>query len=56
MVAGLGIILYGGIGLLSMFLGGEFLDYAELANMFPVSREMADIMQCLGWRSESDSQ
>ena len=26
-----------------MFLGGEFLDYAELANIFPVSREMATV-------------
>ena len=48
MVAGLGIILYAGIGLLSMFLGGEFLDYAELANIFPVSREMARYHAMLG--------
>jgi multicomponent Na+:H+ antiporter subunit B len=47
-VAGAGIILYGGIGLLSMFLGGEFLDYAELANVFPVSREMARYYAILG--------
>ena len=47
-VAGLGIILYAGIGLLSMFLGGEFLDYAELANILPVSREMARYHSMLG--------
>jgi len=47
-VAGLGIVLYAGIGLLSMFLGGEFLDYAELANVFPVSREMARYHAMLG--------
>ena len=29
-LGGLGIFLYAGIGLLSMFLGGEFLDYSEL--------------------------
>ena len=37
-----------GIGLLSMFLGGEFLDYAELANILPVSREMARYHAMLG--------
>jgi multicomponent Na+:H+ antiporter subunit B len=47
-VAGAGIILYAGIGLLSMFLGGEFLDYAELAKIFPVSREMARYHAMLG--------
>ena len=36
-MAALGILIYGGIGLLSMFLGGEFLDYAELARILPVS-------------------
>ena len=35
-VAGLGIVIYGGIGLISMFLGGEFLDYAELEKVLPV--------------------
>ena len=48
LVAGLGIVLYAGIGLLSMFLGGEFLDYAELAQIFPVSREMARYHAMLG--------
>ena len=47
-VAAAGIILYGGIGLLSMFLGGEFLDYAELAKVLPVSREMARYYAMLG--------
>ena len=48
LVAALGIILYAGIGLLSMFLGGEFLDYAELEKLFPVSREMARYHAMLG--------
>ena len=47
-LGGLGIFLYAGIGLLSMFLGGEFLDYSELANIFPVSREMARYHAMLG--------
>jgi len=47
-VAGLGIVLYAGIGIFSMFLGGEFLDYAELAKVFPVSREMARYHAMLG--------
>lgn len=47
-VAAAGIILYGGIGLLSMFLGGEFLDYAELAKALPVSREVARYHAMLG--------
>jgi len=47
-VAALGIVIYGGIGLLSMFLGGEFLDYAELENILPVSREMARYHAMLG--------
>jgi multicomponent Na+:H+ antiporter subunit B len=47
-VAAAGIILYGGIGLLSMFLGGEFLDYAELEKVLPVSREMARYHAMLG--------
>ena len=47
-VAAAGILLYGGIGLLSMFLGGEFLDYAELAKVLPVSREKARYHAMLG--------
>ena len=47
-VAALGILIYGGIGLLSMFLGGEFLDYAELARILPVSREMGRYHAMLG--------
>ena len=47
-LAGVGILIYAGIGLLSMFLGGEFLDYAELASIFPVSREMARYHAILG--------
>ena len=48
LVAALGILLYAGIGLLSMFLGGEFLDYAELEKVLPVSREMARYHAMLG--------
>jgi multicomponent Na+:H+ antiporter subunit B len=47
-IAGLGIVLYAGIGIFSMVLGGEFLDYAELAKVFPVSREMARYHAMLG--------
>ena len=47
-VAALGIVIYGGIGLLSMMLGGEFLDYAELERVLPVSREMARYHAMLG--------
>mgnify|MGYP003705828485 FL=1 len=47
-IAAAGIIIYGGIGFLSMFLGGEFLDYAELERVLPVSREMARYHAMLG--------
>jgi len=47
-VAALGILLYAGIGVLSMALGGEFLDYAELEKVLPVSREMARYHAMLG--------
>ena len=48
LVAALGIVLYCGIGFLSMLLGGEFLDYAELEKVLPVSREMARYHAMLG--------
>jgi len=48
MLAGVGILIYAGIGLLSMILGGEFLDYAELSHILPVSREMARYHAMLG--------
>ena len=48
LVAALGIVLYAGIGFLSMLLGGEFLDYAELEKILPVSREMARYHAMLG--------
>ena len=48
LVAALGIVLYGGIGFLSMLLGGEFLDYAELEKVLPVSHEMARYHAMLG--------
>jgi multicomponent Na+:H+ antiporter subunit B len=47
-VATLGIVIYAGIGLISMFLGGEFLDYAHLAKVLPVSPEMARYHAMLG--------
>jgi multicomponent Na+:H+ antiporter subunit B len=47
-VAGLGILIYAGIGLFSMILGGEFLDYAHLAKILPVSPEMARYHAMLG--------
>ena len=47
-VAALGILIYAGIGLLSMVQGGEFLDYAELEKVLPVSREMARYHAMLG--------
>jgi multicomponent Na+:H+ antiporter subunit B len=47
-VAALGIFIYAGIGLLSMALGGEFLDYAELHKILPVSPEMARYHAMLG--------
>lgn len=48
MLASVGILLYAGIGLFSMLLGGEFLDYAELSHVLPVSREMARYHAMLG--------
>ncbi len=48
MLAGVGILIYAGIGLFSMLLGGEFLDYAELSHVLPVSREMARYHAMLG--------
>jgi multicomponent Na+:H+ antiporter subunit B len=47
-LAGVGILIYAGIGLFSMLLGGEFLDYAELSHILPVSREMARYHAMLG--------
>ena len=44
----MGIVVYAGIGFLSMVLGGEFLDYAELQKVLPVSREMARYHAMLG--------
>ena len=47
-VAALGILIYAGIGLLPIALGGEFLDYAELHKVLPVSPEMARYHAMLG--------
>ena len=48
MLGGVGILIYAGIGLFSMILGGEFLDYAELSHVLPVSRAMARYHAMLG--------
>jgi len=48
MVAALGIVIYASIGFLSMFFGGEFLDYAHLSKVLPVSPEMARYHAMLG--------
>jgi multicomponent Na+:H+ antiporter subunit B len=47
-LAGVGVLIYAGIGLFAMILGGEFLDYAELSHVLPVSREMARYHAMLG--------
>ena len=46
-VAAVGIVIYAGIGLLSMALGGEFLDYTS-GKVLPVSPEMARYHAMLG--------
>lgn len=47
-VAGIGILIYAGIGLLCIFCGGEFLDYAHLSSVLPVSPQMARYHAMLG--------
>ena len=47
-LAAVGILIYAGIGMLSMFLGGEFLDYAELSHVMSTSPEMARYYAMLG--------
>jgi multicomponent Na+:H+ antiporter subunit B len=47
-LAGVGILIYAGIGLISMMLGGEFLNYAKLSHLLPFSPEMARYYAMLG--------
>jgi multicomponent Na+:H+ antiporter subunit B len=48
LLATLGVVLYGGIGVLCMLLGGEFLDYSELAKILPVHAEEARALGMIG--------
>ncbi len=48
LLATLGVVLYGGIGVLCMLLGGEFLDYGELAKILPVHAEEARALGMIG--------
>ena len=48
MLAALGVIVYGGIGVLCMILGGEFLDYGKLARILPVQAEKARALGMIG--------
>ena len=41
LLAGIGIVIYGGTGLVCMFLGENFLDYHILSRILPASEEMA---------------
>ncbi len=43
-----GVFIYGGIGLLCIILGGNFLDYSVLHKMLPVNPVMARYMGILG--------
>ena len=51
-VAGLGIVIYGGIGLISMFLGGEFWIMPNWRKSCLFQGKWLDIMQCSVWKSE----
>jgi multicomponent Na+:H+ antiporter subunit B len=42
------VIVYGGIGVVCMLLGGEFLDYGELAKILPVHVEEARALGMIG--------
>jgi multicomponent Na+:H+ antiporter subunit B len=43
-----GVLIYSGIGLLCLLLGGMFLDYSELAKILPVGPEEARSLGILG--------
>jgi len=48
LLAASGVIVYGGIGVLCMLLGGEFLDYGKLATILPVHAEEARALGMIG--------
>ncbi len=48
LLASLGVIVYGGIGVLCMVFGGEFLDYGELARILPVDAVEARALGMIG--------
>jgi multicomponent Na+:H+ antiporter subunit B len=45
---GTGVLVYSGIGLLCLILGGNFLDYSQLAAILPVGPEEARSLGILG--------
>ena len=45
---GTGVLVYSGIGLLCLILGGNFLDYSRLAAILPVGPEEARSLGILG--------
>ena len=45
---GSGVLIYAGIGLLCIFLGGKFLDYSVLSKILPVGPEEARSLGILG--------
>jgi multicomponent Na+:H+ antiporter subunit B len=45
---GTGVLIYSGIGLLCLILGGKFLDYSQLAAILPVGPEEARGLGILG--------
>jgi len=45
---GTGVLVYSGIGLLCLILGGNFLDYSQLAAILPVGPEEARGLGILG--------
>ena len=55
LVAALGIVLYGGIGFLSMLLGGEFWIMRSSRRCFRFRARWPATTPCSGWRSASGS-
>jgi multicomponent Na+:H+ antiporter subunit B len=44
----MGVLIYGGIGVLCVILGGNYLDYGALSEIVPVSRSEARSLGILG--------
>lgn len=44
----MGVLIYGGIGVLCVILGGNYLDYGALSKIIPVSRSEARSLGILG--------